>query len=488
MGRTLRKRTSLGAVALLAVLALLPGAAASGAEWSGHPLGGEAAASQLFGVSCPSTSLCVAVGGNNTIASSADPLAPGGWKAVYVDEGVVAGSPNQRQIKGVSCPSASLCVAVSGLGKIITSTEPTGDASAWSVADINPTGPNTHFYGVSCPTTGLCVAVGGGGTIAVSTDPTGGAAAWTITHLAEPLELRAVSCNSPSFCVGVGDNGTGTRPQASNVAEAVSSTAPLAGTWQTSAIPGAHGSLFGVSCPAMPLCVGGDMFGNVVGSTDPTGPTASWSSFSGGVSVQITGVSCSSPAQCLIVDDNGDALTSSEPLSGTSSWTVQNLIPYSIEPPIPNARFSASCLSGAFCAIGATGQVFTSTNPTDPPPAPVKPIAKSGSGKSGKHKVRPKRPRVILIPGQAAEVPAPGGKALLQFRFHVKPKFQIRGYVCSFGGGKMRPCKSPQRHQVGVGHYVFRVRAVGWTGLKGREASARVQVCRQTVVTGGSCR
>jgi hypothetical protein len=473
---------SLGAVALLVLLALLPAAAASGAEWRGHVLSGEAAAAQMFGVSCPATSLCVAVGGNNTIASSTEPLTPGGWKAVYVDEGVAPGSPNQRLIKGVSCPSTNLCVAVSALGKIITSTEPSGEASAWSVADLDPSGPNTHFYGVSCPTTGFCVAVGGGGTIAVATNPTGGAGAWSITHLAEPLELRDVSCNSPSFCVAAGDNGTNIRPDASNLAEVVSSTAPLSGIWQTAELPGAHGSIFGISCPATSLCVGGDMFGNVVGTTDPTGPASAWTSFSAGVSVQTTGATCSSPTQCLIVDNNGDAITAAEPLAGTAAWTVKNLIPYA--PEVRNALFSASCLSPTFCAIGATGEVLTSTNPTAPapPPPPAKGTGKPGGKESGGGKIRPKRPRVILIPGQAAEVLAPSGKAILQFRFHVKRGFQIHGYVCSFDHGKMRPCTSPQRHQVGTGHHVFRVRAVGWTGLKGREASAPVKVCRHSAV------
>jgi hypothetical protein len=194
------------AAALAAALAiLLAGAApAAASQWTGHPLDGEAAGAQLFGISCPSTTLCVAVGGNNTIASSSTPTAPGGWNAVYVDEGVQPGSPNQRQLKGVSCPSTTLCIAVGFLGKIITSTDPTGPASGWSVADLNPTGANIHLFGVSCPTTTFCVAVPSGGEIATSTNPTGGAEAWTIPHLPAPLELRGISCDSPSFCAAGG--------------------------------------------------------------------------------------------------------------------------------------------------------------------------------------------------------------------------------------------------------------------------------------------
>src|ERR1700749_4872692 len=117
-------------------------APAAASEWTGHPLSGEAEGAQLFGISCPATTLCVAVGGNNTVASSSTPTAHGGWKAAYVDEGVQPGSPNQRQPKGISAPSTSLCVAVGFLGKIVTSTDPTGPGSSWSVADLSPTGPN----------------------------------------------------------------------------------------------------------------------------------------------------------------------------------------------------------------------------------------------------------------------------------------------------------------------------------------------------------
>lgn len=117
---------------------------ASASTWTVRQLGGEAAQATMFGVSCPGASLCVAVGSDNTVASS---------------------------------------------------TNPTGPASAWAVTDLDGEGPNTHLYGVSCPTAGFCVASAGGGKILTATDPTG-AAAWSVTQLAEPLELRGVSCPS----------------------------------------------------------------------------------------------------------------------------------------------------------------------------------------------------------------------------------------------------------------------------------------------------
>jgi hypothetical protein len=468
-----------GVVVFAVALLLLVASPALGSDWAEHPLGGEAASAPLYGISCPTTSLCVAVGSNNTIASSTEPLAPGGWQAVYAGEGVSAGNPNQRLIKGVSCPSAHLCVAVSITGKILTSTEPTGSASAWQVTDFDPGGPNTHFYGVSCPTTSFCVAVAGGGAIATSTNPTGGVGAWSVAHLAEPLELRGVSCNSPSFCVAVGDSGTEIRPSPNNLGEVVSSTVPSAGLWQQAELSGSHGSLYGVSCPTTGLCVSGDMFGNVVGTATPTGPASGWVSFATSVSVQITGASCSSPSHCLLVDNNGDVLTASEPLGGTHAWTAQNLIPFSTEPLVQNALFSAACASPEFCAVGGVGKVLTSVDPSTPAPQ----ASPGGGGPKGKrpnkNKVRPKRPRVIMYSGVPNELPIPAGKAFLQFRFHVKRKFQVRGFVCSFGHQKLHRCRSPQRFRVGPGHYRFRVRAVGWTGLRGPAAEQRIRVCRR---------
>jgi serpin B len=466
---------------LVLLLLGLSTSGAAAAEWTAHTLGGEAAAAPIYGISCPTESLCVGVGGNNTIVSSTDPTG-GPWNAIDADEGVVPGSPNQREIKGVSCPSTTLCVAVSLLGKVLTASEPTGGASAWSIADLSPGGPNIHLYGVACTSTTFCVAVGGEGTIATSTDPAGGAAAWSVTHLPVPLQLRGVSCDSPTFCVAVGDTGADSRPLPTNSGEVVSSTAPLAGLWAQVEPPGSHASLYGVSCPSTSLCVSGDLFGNVVGTASPTGPASGWASFPVGGTVQITGADCVSTTQCLLVDNNGNALTSAAPLAGSGAWTLQNLVPYSYEPFIPNALWSASCASAEFCAIGGTGEVLTSTDPAAPP-APA-PTAKGGAGSGAKkqpakHKARPKRPKVILIGTFDAVVPH--GKGLLQYRFHVKPKFQVRGFVCSFDHRKMHRCRSPQRFRVGLGRHHFRVAAIGWTGLRGPIERTANEVCRYSV-------
>ena len=71
-----RKRRYLTAVAVGLVTLILGGSSATaafGSTWTGRQLTGEASKVMMFGVSCPTASLCVAVGGNNTLASSTNP-------------------------------------------------------------------------------------------------------------------------------------------------------------------------------------------------------------------------------------------------------------------------------------------------------------------------------------------------------------------------------------------------------------------------------
>ena len=73
-------------------------------------------------------------------------------------------------LRGVSCPSASLCVAVDDLTSVVTSTNPTGGAGAWTVTNVAPA---IGLRGVSCPSVSLCVAVDDSGNVVTSTNPAG---------------------------------------------------------------------------------------------------------------------------------------------------------------------------------------------------------------------------------------------------------------------------------------------------------------------------
>src|SRR5207244_1053640 len=82
------------------------------------------------------------------------------WKVTPVD--------GTNTLNGVSCASTSLCVAVDDPGNAVTSTNPTGGASAGDATNVDS--PN-RLNGVSCATPSLCVAVDDLGNAVVGTGP-----------------------------------------------------------------------------------------------------------------------------------------------------------------------------------------------------------------------------------------------------------------------------------------------------------------------------
>lgn len=435
----------------------------------------------LLGISCPSTKMCVAVGELNKVISSTDPTGgpsawgvarPTGEAATDCHEHWVPAcrDPNDRRIRDVSCPTVSFCVAVTGEGYVYSSTNPTGSAEDWGVADIDGDGRDTHLLGVSCPTVSLCVAVSGerytGGKVLTSTNPSGGAAAWTVTQLDESLDLRGVSCGTPTLCVAVAQQG-----------RLLVSTNPTGGApaWSELGTPGGSGNLQAISCAAAVLCVAGNAGGNLLTSTVPTA-LSSWKEANGGVSVQMTDVSCLPTRQCVAVDNNGDVLASSDPTQGRGSWSVTRLIPY-VQPAdeydLPlNGLFGVSCVSTSFCAlVAADGQIFTST---DPFAAPLERGKPGGSDAVGKRGV--KRPRVRI-----ADLIPPSGRALRKHRGRVLVRFfangPVRRFECRVNRRPYRACRSPKRFRIGEkGTYAIRIRAVGTTGLRGPASGKRVRL------------
>jgi hypothetical protein len=251
-------------------------------------------------------------------------------------------------LQSVSCPSVKLCAAVDSAGDVVTSSDPTGGASAWSVAYLDI----TALTGVSCPSADLCVGVDGGGNVATSTSPAGGASQWSLARLPAPMD--AVSCASATLCVAVAG------------ADVATSTNPAggAGAWKWIDVDPV-GSLLAVSCPSPSLCVGVDDFGHVVMSTNPTGGAGAWSvnRLSDG---WLNAVSCPTAALCVAVDTAGDVLTSTRPAAGPSAWTVTQ-----VERTCDGNVAGGDCFSGVSCptvsacvVVDGAGNVISSTNPT----------------------------------------------------------------------------------------------------------------------------
>jgi hypothetical protein len=137
------------------------------------------ASTLLTGVSCPSASFCVALdgtthpgnGGNRYIWNGSAWSAP----AMIDSPCVLTGTCT---LGGISCPNASFCVAVDSAGYALIY-----DGSTWSYSQIDNSG--TALTGVSCPSTSFCVAVDGGSvfTYTVSSAPPCGFAITTPSPL-----------------------------------------------------------------------------------------------------------------------------------------------------------------------------------------------------------------------------------------------------------------------------------------------------------------
>jgi hypothetical protein len=299
--------------------------------------------SPLDSISCPSASLCVAVDSAGHLFTSTDPTGgASAWTKTSVP-GLIA----------VTCPSVSLCVgvtqAIPALGGtvsvIYTSTDPTGGASAWN-AGYTANGVNSAFSNVACASVSLCVATSDSGDVVTSTNPAGGATAWTAANVDGTAELPGISCPSVSLCVATDENG--------NV---ITSTNPTGGAsaWQSvNAVTGAAVGPQSLSCPSSTLCVGLGPYDDVFTSVNPTA-AGSWTPTATGLA--LNAIACPSTSLCLAVGGEGALDVSTDP-AASSGW-----IPYQIDN--NNDLHSIACASITLCVAGdAVGNVVSSSSPT----------------------------------------------------------------------------------------------------------------------------
>jgi hypothetical protein len=313
---------------------------------------------RLNSVSCPSTSLCVAVDEAGHVLTSTNPAGgAGAWSApVSIDPG--------KALDQVSCPSMSLCVAVDDDGSALVSTNPTGGAAAWKVTKIDPNaeqplGGNSAAV-VSCPTTSFCVVVDTYNDIITTNEPTGGASAWTLSGSSYRVITNwgVVACPSTSLCITTdGSFESGNYFYGSTEPAGGFNTWKITGT-DTNYSPGGAES-GGAACPSTELCVMGDNTGHVLTTTKPAeGP---WTNTNLPTTTSlrgITGLSCASTSFCVAVDAGGEAITTTDPAGGENAWT-----PADVDG--TNLMTAVSCPTTSFCvATDDNGKVIVSSEPT----------------------------------------------------------------------------------------------------------------------------
>jgi hypothetical protein len=313
----------------------------------------------IDGLSCPSIALCVGVDRAGGVLWSTAPASSRRWNTASID--------GHTEITGVSCPAVSLCVAVDAAGNVLTTQNVAAGAAGWAVArvDTSATQNNTDnagsvlLRGVSCPSTGLCVAVDAAGNALVSTNPTAGpSAAWTITHIdanttvgctgaglsCQP-PLVGISCASTTLCAAVDFAGN----------LLTTSQPAVAVPWATSPTNGGGlSSLYGISCPVISFCVTVDGIAGGAISLNPAAPAIQQVR---SLPDSLYGIWCQSPTLCLASIETQDGISgllgSFNPAAPTSTWTPSSLGGVNaVACPLPSVCVAADDEGGI--AAGAT--------------------------------------------------------------------------------------------------------------------------------------
>jgi hypothetical protein len=332
---------------------------APGSGWAVTPTPNPRAGNGLFApafgpaVSCPTTSVCTAVGlhvrESGLGVTLAEQRSGGRW--------TIQSTPNPpgaaaSALNGVSCPSGSACTSVgqffdkSGAQRTLAER---WNGSNWHIQPTpNPTGSSSsRLFAVACPAADSCTAVGTSNS-QLLVERWGGAR-WRLQRAPVPpgaqfSELTGVSCTAAS-CIAVGDyvNSSGADV---TLAERWNGT-----TWAIQPTPNPSGAQFfsflaGVSCSAPGACeaVGGSDAGVVAERWNGTRWRLQAVPAPGGAQFpQLFGVSCA-VSSCEAVGGYGDSSGAFVPLGerwNGAAWHVQ---------PAPNpARASFSFLGGVSC-------------------------------------------------------------------------------------------------------------------------------------------
>jgi len=333
-----------------------------------------AAASRLLANSCVSESNCMSVGRYVNSEGKTVPLAERWNGTVWSLQSPAAPSGAvSSELSGVSCPSATLCVAVgsykdsTGTAKMFTST---WNGATWS----NQTPPypsessKAELAAVSCPTTTWCMAVGNywGGPYQHPLAEVWNGSSWSVS--ATPLSglaLLGVSCTSTTFCMATGYR------QSEGVK--LTFAEKWTGTWAVTTTPNRSFAtanvLSGVSCVSPTSCkaVGSDKrsFQETLAEHwngtswgivhSPNGVNSSASA--------LNSISCTAASDCTAVgsyNDEGATVTFAERWDG-SAWKTQGTKNPSAT---FNALFGISCTSGEVCIASGSYKTAAGTEQT----------------------------------------------------------------------------------------------------------------------------
>ncbi len=190
----------------------------TGSAWAAPVVSDAYDAGDLIGVSCPTSSWCLAEDGGYYQIDKAGKWT---WPSAF-PAGIAAGGH-------LHCVSATYCTVDAGHAVA------TWRGSAWT---LGPQVTGSYIKQLSCPTTTFCMAV----------DQTGATFTFngsTWKSVAKPAQVPSVlDCGSSTFCVG-----------ASLVNTADEAFRWNGSTWSTSTIPDSATYLAQITCPTTSSCV-----------------------------------------------------------------------------------------------------------------------------------------------------------------------------------------------------------------------------------------
>jgi hypothetical protein len=225
----------------------------NGSSWSVAPSPNETGDSRLFGVSCATSTSCIAVGdylnSSGALRTLVESWNGESWSII---PSANRSSKMDNELNGVTCTSATSCVAV-GSDNDDSSLVESYDGSGWTLASSPNPGTPTTLSGVSCISSLNCEAVGSyvnGSDVQQTLVELWNGSNWSVTSSPDAgegaNELLGVSCIASTDCVAVGDASGGTLVESLN-----------GSAWSVTASPdeGTSNSLTGVSCTSSTNCV-----------------------------------------------------------------------------------------------------------------------------------------------------------------------------------------------------------------------------------------
>jgi photosystem II stability/assembly factor-like uncharacterized protein len=283
----------------------------------------------LSSIACPSSMRCYAVGTIDDEGPSVLETTDSGrrWTSQTVPPDLGDGAFAVGGLTAISCPSTSMCYAVSDDGDYVVSRD---SGSEWTIGEglVNGSavkgGGGLDPYGdaIACPSTTMCVT-NGAANLGPDSIPSGilvtadSGRTWNQEKLPLLMGVFGVACPSTRVCFAIGAGGIGAHEFG-----AIISSIDAGRSWRTSLdTPGPH-DLGEIACPAATTCLSGDEGGSSLNVTTDSGGSWTTRTFPAGMG-GVGSVTCPSITVCYAATDRGILAT----VDSGSTWSFKSFLP-----------------------------------------------------------------------------------------------------------------------------------------------------------------